>query len=233
MAKLYVALDFDSKERALEVADKCRGLVHGYKVGLELFCTEGPDIVKELSKRGDVFLDLKFHDIPNTMKKALKAVLKLPVSIVNIHAMAGESAMKEIANSIKNIRPDCKIIAVTMLTSFDKDEMNNLNIEKDTVRDQVLYLAETTKRCGLDGVVCSPEEVNDIKKVCGSDFLTVVPGIRPGGTEKGDQKRVATPCEAVKNGADILICGRPIYNAPDIEKAVNDILKEMEEKYAG
>ena len=233
MAKLFVALDFDNEAKAIEVCKKCKSGVDGYKIGLELFCSCGKDIVKKVSEYGEVFLDLKFHDIPNTVLKAVKSVCDLPVSIINLHSLCGPEAMKDVRNAVKDVNPDCRVIGVTMLTSVDDKLLRILNFKSINVFDQVAILSELVYNSGLDGIVCSPAEVCQVKKRFGKDFLTVVPGIRPEFASVNDQKRIATPGEAVKNGADILICGRPIYNSENIEQAIFAIKKEMEDVYAG
>ncbi len=226
MARLFTALDFSDKEKVMHVCRQCDGVIDGFKIGLELFCSQGPDIVRKVSEFGEVFLDLKFHDIPNTMTKAALAVSSLPVSIINIHAVSGGIAMRSVVDAVKDKAPDIKVIAVTMLTSIDSDMCSELGYSRN-VADQVMLLADMAAEAGCDGVVCSPEEVALIKKRF-PHFLTVVPGIRPAHAETGDQKRVATPSQAVSNGADILICGRPIYNSDNIRRSVKDIKKDME-----
>ncbi|MCK9223538.1 MAG: orotidine-5'-phosphate decarboxylase [Candidatus Muirbacterium halophilum] len=232
MAKLFVALDFDNEEKALEICQKSKNYIDGYKIGLELFCSCGKDIVNKVAEFGEVFLDLKFHDIPNTVIKTIESIAKLPVSIINLHALCGSYTMGIVKDSIKGINPNCKVIGVTMLTSVDNNILKSLNFNSCNVGEQVDILAELVYNSGLDGIVCSPQEVIKVKKKFGNDFLTIVPGIRQNTNEKDDQKRVATPKEAVKNGADILICGRPIYNAKDIKQVILDIKNEMGDIYA-
>lgn len=229
MSKLFVALDFDNENKALEVCSQCRDDVHGFKIGLELFCSCGRSIVEKVSEFGEIFLDLKFHDIPNTVLKVAESVARLPVSIINLHAVCGPDTMKMVREKVKDINPQCKVIGVTMLTSVDNMLLKTLNCKSEKVSEQVEILASLVYSSGLDGIVCSPEEVAGVKKRFGKDFLTVVPGIRPLQTSVNDQKRIATPKQAVKNGADILICGRPVYNAENIRKAVQDIRRDMEE----
>ncbi|PLX19938.1 MAG: orotidine-5'-phosphate decarboxylase [Candidatus Muiribacterium halophilum] len=224
--RLFVALDFNSREEAIEKVRSFEKLPDGYKIGLELYLTCGPSIVEEIAQFGDVFLDLKLHDIPNTMKKAAATVSRLPISILNIHACAGKEAMQSTLDLVREVNPAIRLIAVTVLTSMNQQELNNINVNTDPA-SQVDKLALLTKESGLDGVVCSPLEVSRIKQLCGDEFLTVVPGIRPSGSSAGDQKRIATPEQACKNGADIIICGRPIYNAKDPIDAIEKIKKEL------
>jgi len=224
--RLFVALDFDSREEALKKVGSFNKLPDGYKIGLELFLSCGPSIVGEIAQFGEVFLDLKLHDIPNTMKKAASVVSRLPISILNVHACAGKEAMQSTLELVRGINPDIKLIAVTVLTSMNQQELDNINVNADPAK-QVDKLALLTKESGLDGVVCSPLEVKRIKEICGEDFLTIVPGIRPTGSQAADQKRIATPGQACKNGADIIVCGRPIYNAKDPVEAITKIKKEL------
>ena len=233
MSEIFVALDTDDSVKAVKFAQKVAGKIDGFKIGLELFCSGGPEIVRKIADFGKVFLDLKFHDIPNTMTKASLKVAKLPIFMFNVHALAGYEAMKSVCDEVRKQNDTVKIIAVTMLTSFNKETMEQTGIKADSVFDQVIRLAEMTQKSGLNGVVCSPHEVTEIKKICGKDFMTVVPGIRPAEAEINDQKRVATPSVAKKNGADILIIGRPIYQANEPLAVIESIRKDMEETHAG
>ena len=214
---VIVACDFDSKEKMLAFLDKFQGEKPFVKIGMELYYAEGPAIVKEIKARGHkIFLDLKLHDIPNTVKKAMAVLSNLDVDICNLHA-AGTSRMMEAA--LEGLtRPDGTrplLIAVTQLTSTDEEIM-----QKDLLIDQplekvVMHYAKNAADCGLDGVVCSPLEAGKVHEVCGEKFLTVTPGVRFAGGDVGDQKRVTTPEKAKELGSDYIVVGRPITAAED------------------
>ena len=214
---VIVALDFDSKEKTLAFLDRFTEEKPFVKIGMELFYAEGPSIVREIRARGHkIFLDLKLHDIPNTVKKAMAALSALDVDIVNVHA-AGTGAMMSAALAGLT-RPDGTrplLIAVTQLTSTDQDMLEKeLWIEKP-MEEVVLHYAEIASIVGLDGVVCSPLEAGGIRERCGKNFLTVTPGVRFAGGDAGDQKRVTTPAKAKELGSDYIVVGRPITQAED------------------
>ena len=214
---VIVALDFDSKEKTLAFLDRFTEEKPFVKIGMELFYAEGPSIVREIRARGHkIFLDLKLHDIPNTVKKAMAALSALDVDIVNVHA-AGTGAMMSAALTGLT-RPDGTrplLIAVTQLTSTDQDMLEKeLWIEKP-MEEVVLHYAEIASIVGLDGVVCSPLEAGGIHERCGKNFLTVTPGVRFAGGDAGDQKRVTTPAKAKELGSDYIVVGRPITQAED------------------
>ena len=214
---VIVALDFDSKEKTLAFLDRFTEEKPFVKIGMELFYAEGPSIVREIRARGHkIFLDLKLHDIPNTVKKAMAALSALDVDIVNVHA-AGTGAMMSAALAGLT-RPDGTrplLIAVTQLTSTDQDMLEKeLWIEKP-MEEVVLHYAEIASIVGLDGVVCSPLEAGSIHERCGKNFLTVTPGVRFAGGDVGDQKRVTTPAKAKELGSDYIVVGRPITQAED------------------
>ena len=214
---VIVALDFDSKEKTLAFLDRFTEEKPFVKIGMELFYAEGPSIVREIRARGHkIFLDLKLHDIPNTVKKAMAALSALDVDIVNVHA-AGTGAMMSAALAGLT-RPDGTrplLIAVTQLTSTDQDMLAmELWIEKP-MEEGVLHYAEIASIVGLDGVVCSPLEAGGIHERCGKNFLTVTPGVRFAGGDAGDQKRVTTPAKAKELGSDYIVVGRPITQAED------------------
>ena len=214
---VIVALDFDSKEKTLAFLDRFTEEKPFVKIGMELFYAEGPSIVREIRARGHkIFLDLKLHDIPNTVKKAMAALSALDVDIVNVHA-AGTGAMMSAALAGLT-RPDGTrplLIAVTQLTSTDQDMLEKeLWIEKP-MEEVVLHYAEIASIVGLDGVVCSPLEAGGIHERCGKNFLTVTPGVRFAGGDAGDQKRVTTPAKARELGSDYIVVGRPITQAED------------------
>ncbi len=214
---VIIACDFPSAEETLSFLDRFTGRKPFVKIGMELFYAEGPDIVRRIKKRGHpIFLDLKLHDIPNTVKKAMSVLSRLDVDICNLHA-AGTRAMMEAA--LEGLtRPDGTrplLIAVTMLTSTDQQSM-----EKDLLIDRpldqvVMHYAQNAKAAGLDGIVCSPLEAGKVHAACGSDFLTVTPGVRFADGNTGDQKRVTTPERARELGSDLIVVGRPITASPD------------------
>ena len=214
---VIVALDFDGREKTLAFLDRFTEEKPFVKIGMELFYAEGPSIVREIRARGHkIFLDLKLHDIPNTVKKAMAALSALDVDIVNVHA-AGTGAMMSAALAGLT-RPDGTrplLIAVTQLTSTDQDMLEKeLWIEKP-MEEVVLHYAEIASIVGLDGVVCSPLEAGTIHERCGKNFLTVTPGVRFAGGDAGDQKRVTTPAKAKELGSDYIVVGRPITQAED------------------
>ena len=220
--QILVALDVESGDRATLLADTLRGAVGGFKIGSRLFTAEGPAVVRALTDRGDrVFLDLKYHDIPNTVATAVAAATELGVWRVNVHA-AGGTAMMRAARAAahetaakRNIAPPL-VIAVTVLTSLNQAALTDIGVAIELM-DQVLRLAELTKEAGLDGVVASPRETAAIRRRCGPEFAIVTPGIRGGAADatKGDQERTMSPAEAVAAGASYLVIGRPIIAAPD------------------
>lgn len=232
--RLIVALDVATKEKALSLVGKLKTEVQTFKIGSELFTSCGPDIVTAVKSIGcGIFLDLKFHDIPNTAAKSAAAAARLGVSILNVHALGGYDMMKKAAESVaieaealKITRP--RIIAVTVLTSMDENSLKKLGIN-DNMEKQVLKLAELAKEAALDGVVASPSEVKLIRREFGEKFIIVTPGVRPEWAAAGDQKRIATPKEAVLSGATYIVVGRPIIEAPDPTEAAKKILKEIAE----
>ena len=232
--RVLVALDVQSREDALTLADALRGIVGGYKIGSRLFTAAGPEIVRTLVAKGDrVFLDLKWHDIPNTVATAVEAAAALGVWMVNVHAVGGIAMMRaarEAADSAaaKTGRPAPLVIAVTVLTSMNQAALRETGIVIDLM-DQVLRLAELSKEAGLDGVVASPKETAAIRSRCGRDFTIVTPGIRGGGAAetKNDQERILTPAEAVAAGASYLVVGRPIIAATGPKAAAIAIVESM------
>jgi orotidine-5'-phosphate decarboxylase len=229
---LCVALDTASLYGAVELAKNLSGRAGYLKVGLELFTAAGPPSVKELQALGfKVFLDLKLHDIPNTVGRAVRQAASLGVSLLTLHASGGPemiAAAKEAADEAADSpggRP--RLLAVTVLTSLDDDILSHVFGLETPTGELVLHLATLAKGSGADGVVCSAREANLVKKMCGSDFLAVTPGIRPAGTASGDQKRITTPRDAIRAGADLLVVGRPITAAPDPAEAADKILGEI------
>jgi len=224
--RVIVALDYDNKDTALAFVDKLDPNLCKLKVGKEMFTLFGPDLVKILIAKGfDVFLDLKFHDIPNTVAKACKAAADLGVWMVNVHASGGLPMMQAAKEAIANsTNPQTKLIAVTVLTSMDESQLADV-VSGVTPEQQVLRLAALTEQAGLDGIVCSAQEASVLRERHNDDFLLVTPGIRPIGADAGDQKRVMTPPDAMKAGVSYLVMGRPITKADDpiaVLEAVNN-----------
>ena len=227
---VIIACDFKSKEEALNFLDKFTDVKPFVKIGMELFYAEGPDIVREIKKRGHkVFLDLKLHDIPNTVEKAMAVLSGLEVDIVNVHAAGTIDMMKAALKGL--MRPDGTrplIIAVTQLTSTDQERMEkDLLITGRPIKEVVMHYAVNAKKAGLDGVVCSPLEAAAVHEACGRDFITVTPGIRFADSEKGDQKRVMTPADAAAAGSDYIVIGRPVTGAEDPVKAYKRCVKDF------
>ncbi|MFT5576870.1 MAG: orotidine-5'-phosphate decarboxylase [Bermanella sp.] len=208
---IIVALDFPTSARALGLAELLDPALCRVKVGKELFTREGPQLVEALINSGfDVFLDLKFHDIPNTVAAAVRAAAELGVWMVNVHASGGPRMMEAARQAIEPMGKNAPLLtAVTVLTSMEQDELTAMGVNR-SLQEQVLALAALTESCGLDGVVCSAHEASVLRKARGQNFLLVTPGIRPAGSEHGDQRRVASPAEALAQGSDYLVIGRPI-----------------------
>ena len=214
---VIVACDFSSAEQTMRFLDQFTERKPFVKIGMELFYAEGPQIVRAIKERGHkIFLDLKLHDIPNTVKKAMAVLSSLDVDICNLHA-AGTTAMMEAA--LEGItRPDGSrplLIAVTQLTSTNQESMERDILIRQPLNEVVMHYAQTAKAAGLDGVVCSPMEAGDVHSACGADFLTVTPGVRFAENDAGDQKRVTTPAQAKVLGSDFIVVGRPITAAAD------------------
>jgi len=227
MNPICVALDTTDLDYARGLAERLRGSVGGLKLGLEFFSAHGPEGVRAFSGMGlPLFLDLKFHDIPNTVAGACRAVASLGVSIINVHASGGAAMLKAAGDAARAVNPGIKVIAVTVLTSLNETDLKSMGIA-GAPGAQVLRLAQLSKTNGLDGVVCSAHEIVPLRAGLGGDFLLVVPGIRPAGSDLNDQSRVMTPAEAHKAGADILVIGRPITAAPDPVKAARDIAQSL------
>ena len=226
---VIIACDFADKETALNFHDKFEARQPFVKIDMELFYAEGPQIVREIKARGHkIFLDLKLHDIPNTVKKSMAVLSRLDVDMCNLHA-AGTSRMMEAA--LEGLtRPDGTrplLIAVTQLTSTDQAAMESDLLIHEPIDQVVMHYAETAKNAGLDGVVCSPLEARKVHDICGEKFLTVTPGVRFADGDIGDQKRVMTPEQAKKIGSDYIVVGRPITAAPDPVAAYERCIKEF------
>ena len=241
MNPILVALDVDSAAKAIALADTLRGTVGGYKIGKQLFTAAGPAMVHELTSRGDrVFLDLKFHDIPNTVAGAVQSAVATGAWMVNVHASGGSAMMKAAADAATRAaaalgRPRPLVIGVTVLTSMTDAALAEVGVARPVI-EQVVHLARLAKQSGLDGVVASPQETAAIREACGPDFQIVTPGIRPLRPSSGqaadqqgkdDQARTLTPAEAMKAGATYLVIGRPISGAPDPREAAAQIAASL------
>ena len=226
---VIVACDFASKEQVLNFLDKFQDRKPFVKIGMELFYAEGPEIVREIKTRGHkIFLDLKLHDIPNTVKKSMAVLSRLDVDMTNLHAAGTVSMMEAALEGLT--RPDGTRplpIAVTQLTSTDQERMESDLLIKEPIDKVVMHYASNAAKAGLDGVVCSPLEAEKVHGICGENFLTVTPGVRFADGDKGDQKRVMTPAEAKKIGSDYIVVGRPITAAEDPVAAYERCVKEF------
>jgi orotidine-5'-phosphate decarboxylase len=231
--RLIVALDVDSDTEALELVGELKGSAGLFKVGHQLFTAFGPEIVRRIiAAGGRVFLDLKYHDIPNTVARAVAEAVKLGVAITNVHALGGLEMMKAAAASAEETAkargvPKPAVLAVTILTSMDGTSLRRELKVTRSLRREVAHLARLAQRAGMDGVVASPEEISMLRRTVRGRFTILTPGVRPSWAGKDDQKRVMTPGEAVAAGADYLVIGRPILKAPARREAVRLILDEM------
>lgn len=226
---VIVACDFSSKEQVMSFLDRFSGRKPFVKIGMELFYAEGPQIVHEIKARGHkIFLDLKLHDIPNTVKKAMSVLSGLDVDMTNLHASGTKRMMEAAIEGLT--RPDGTrpiLIAVTQLTSTDQQAMEEDLLINHPIDEVVMHYAQNAKCAGLDGVVCSPLEAGKVHKVCGEDFITVTPGVRFADGDKGDQKRVMTPAQAKEIGSDYIVVGRPITAAQDPVAAYERCIAEF------
>lgn len=225
-SRIIVALDYPTADSALAIVDKLSPALCRLKVGKELFTRAGPELVRELNRRGfQVFLDLKFHDIPNTVAQACRAAADLGVWMVNVHAQGGRKMMQAARDALAEYgdqRP--MLIAVTILTSLGAEDLSEVGLQGSPA-DNVLRLAALTQDCGLDGVVCSPQEAATLRGRLGTNFQLITPGVRPAGAAADDQRRVMTPGQAINSGANYLVIGRPITQAADpiaVLTAIND-----------
>ena len=226
---VIIACDFSSKKAVMDFLDLFTDVKPFVKIGMELYYAEGPDIVREIKKRGHkIFLDLKLHDIPNTVKKSMAVLSRLDVDMCNLHA-AGTAAMMEAAleglTRSDGTRP--LLIAVTQLTSTSEERMQNDLLIDRPLEEVVMHYAANTKIAGLDGVVCSPLEAGKVKEVCGKEFLTVTPGVRFADDDKGDQVRITTPAKARESGSDYIVVGRPITQSADPVAAYRRCMAEF------
>ncbi len=232
--RLVLALDVDDFRSAEKLVNLLKDYIGVFKVGSQLFTSEGTKIIDMINKaKARIFLDLKFHDIPNTVKGAAESATKLGVYMFNVHASGGYEMMKAAADAAKetSTRLGIKkplILGVTVLTSINQEILEKEIGVNKTVKEQVVHLAKLAKSAGLEGVVASPQEIREIRNACGDDFIILTPGIRPAGQELNDQKRIMTPKQALKQGADFIVIGRPIRNAENPAEAARSIIKEME-----
>jgi orotidine-5'-phosphate decarboxylase len=230
--RIFIALDTHDLVRAAALVRDLADLVGGVKIGKEFFTAHGPDGVRAVAGGVPLFLDLKFHDIPNTVAGALRSAVHLRPAFVNVHAAGGramlEAAVQAVAEGAEDADvPRPHLLAVTVLTSLGEADLREVG-QSGPVSDQVVRLARLAQACGLDGVVCSPREIADLRAACGPDFVLMVPGIRPSWAAAGDQKRVTTPTEALAAGADYLVIGRPVTGAADAAAAARRIVDEIE-----
>ena len=225
-SKIFVALDVETKEKALEIVSDLKGLGACFKIGKQLFTSTGPELVREIVGMGeDVFLDLKYHDIPNTVAKAGVAAADLGVKIFNVHASGGRKMMEAVREEMNKLQNPPLVLAVTILTSLGEEDIREVGFDR-TIPEQIAKLAKLAKDSGMDGVVASPLEIELIRETCGKDFKILTPGIRPAFAAVNDQKRIATPAEALRKGADYLVIGRPITAAENRREAFLKILEE-------
>ena len=228
MREVIIACDFSSKEATLAFLDQFKDVKPFVTIGMELYYAEGPSIVKEIKERGHkIFLDLKLHDIPNTVYKAMKNVAALGVDMTNVHAAGTIEMMKAAKKAIDEVNPNTKLIAVTQLTSTSEEMMQKELWIDHPINDTIQHYALNTQQAGLDGVVCSPLEAKLVKDVCNEDFITVTPGIRFDDASKGDQKRVTTPAMAREIGSSYIVVGRPITASDDPVAAYNRCVREF------
>ena len=225
---LIVALDVPDADAAVAAVATLPDAVRYYKIGLELYCAEGPRVAQQVRERGkNIFLDLKLHDIPRTVERAVRSISGLGVSMFTVHAAGGRAMLKaavEATRATHGTSP--KVIAVTALTSLDANDLADIGVHRSPA-EQVRALARFAIECGVDGLVCSPQEVQDLRTMLGPKPILITPGIRPSGGDAGDQKRVATPAAAAKAGASFLVVGRPILEAPDPAGAAKAVLDEI------
>lgn len=225
--RIIVALDFSGSDDALVLAQRLDPSLCRVKVGLELFLSSGGSILPRLNDLGfDIFLDLKFHDIPNTVAQACRAAADFGVWMINVHALGGRHMLAAACEAIAGVASRPRLIAVTLLTSHDEDEIKELGLVQ-SISQQVMALAELAQSSGLDGVVCSPWEAHSLRQRYGPDFLLVTPGVRPQGEAQNDQSRIMTPQQALAEGASYLVIGRPITRSPDPVGALQQIVDSI------
>jgi orotidine-5'-phosphate decarboxylase len=237
--KLILGLDVDDMAAAYNLIDKLSPHIKYFKVGLQLITKDGPRMVMTLKRKGlKVFYDAKFYDIPQTVYNACYEATRLGVNMVNVHASGGPKMISYAREAIEAASAKLQVekpllLAVTVLTSFENKDLKNILKTRMQVKEMALHLAKMAKKAGADGVVCSPHEIKTIKKECGRDFIVVTPGVRVGKIEKDDQKRVKTPYDAIRDGADYIVVARPILQAEDKLDMIEKIMKQIQEGYKG
>jgi orotidine-5'-phosphate decarboxylase len=225
--KIIVALDYPDSDSAMQLVNQLTPELCRLKVGKELFTSVGPAFINEIQNKGfEVFLDLKFHDIPNTVAKACEAAARMGVWMVNVHALGGRKMMQAAREALDKFAKPPKLIAVTILTSMDQEDIAEVGL-RGSPEGNVLSLASLAEQFGANGVVCSPKEVAQLRKKAGAGFLLVTPGVRPLGSSQDDQKRTMTPKEALRSGADYLVIGRPVTQAENPLEALKGICTEI------
>ncbi len=235
--KIIVALDVATFDKATELMDQLDETARALKVGSQLFTSIGPDVIREVKKRGKwLFLDLKFHDIPNTVARAAEVATELGVDMFNIHISGGLEMMRSAAEATKSKASELGIekpivLGVTILTSIDAPTLQEVFGSTKSLEEQVVHMAKLAQRAGLDGVIASPQEIKSIRTACGDDFVIVTPGVRPEWASSDDQKRTMTPGEALAAGASYVVIGRPIRQAPEPANALARILQEVGESF--
>jgi orotidine-5'-phosphate decarboxylase len=228
MSPLIIALDFENPERAFSLAEQLGNKRCRVKIGQELFTRSGPALVEKLVSLGfDVFLDLKFYDIPNTVSRACLAAADLGVWMINVHALGGRDMLLAAREALEKRQQRPLLVAVTILTSLDRVDLYGIGLH-GMLEENVLRLARLSHNCGLDGIVCSPHEIVQVRRAAGSDFKLVTPGVRPADSSQDDQKRIMAPEEALKLGADYLVIGRPVTAASEPLQALLDIEASIE-----
>ena len=225
--ELILALDIEEREDALALLAKAGPELKWAKIGLQMFTKYGPDYVRQIADLGkNIFLDLKLHDIPNTVAKAVESVAQLPIRMLTIHTCGGKEMMEWALKAQQSVNPQLQLLGVTVLTSMDQTTLNQLGIDQSPA-DRVTHLASLAKDAGMDGLVCSTHEVETIRQAHGDHFQLVTPGVRPAGSAAGDQKRIMTPGQAHEVGSNYIVVGRPIYAAADPSAAVAAINAEL------
>ena len=225
--EIILALDVESRSKARSILKATGEQLKWVKVGLQSYLRDGPDLLSEIAGMGKrIFLDLKLHDIPNTMSKALESLSSLPINMLTVHATAGPDALSKCSKEAKTMMPEVTLLAVTVLTSMDKGNLSAIGVDSP-VEEQVIKLATLASESGIGGVVCSPLELEILRPALPPETKLVTPGIRPSGSDHGDQKRIMTPSQAHRAGADYLVIGRPILAAPEPSDALAKIIGEM------